>query len=189
MAAITGVGGRRMTREEYENEVREKIFDLKEEFNNKLMELHKELMSEFKEEEPSLDGWKVGDNYFYHNSTGEVFEGAISTTYAGNIHNNDIVRITHGYAKHTEEEVQFQIERDKVIYELSKYEESKDAVWDGKTNHFYICYIATQNIVSVDYSWAIKSNDIYFASREDAKKAITEVGEERVKRFYLEVEE
>lgn len=178
-----------MTREEYENEVREKIFDIKNEFDNKLLELHKELMAEYKEEEPNLDGWKVGDKYFYPNSIGGVCEDIIIATTDGNIDNLDIARITHGYAKHTVEEVEFQIERDAVLYELSKFAEPKDAVWGMGTIHYYISYSLTCNKVRVGCSWNAKSNDIYFASKEDAEKAIQAVGEERIKKYYLGVEE
>lgn len=189
MATITEVGGRGMTREEYENEVREKIFDIKNEFDNKLLELHKELMAEYKEEEPSIDGWKVGDKYYVRFDGREIRIETIGCDDKGKIYDYDIYNVTHGYAKRTAEEVQFQIERDAVLYELSKYAEPKDAVWDGRTNHFYICYIATRNEMTIDYMWKTKSNNIYFASREDAEKAIQAVGEERVKRYYLGVEE
>lgn len=177
-----------MTRKEYENEVREKIFDIKNEFNKKLLELQKELLAEFKEEEPSLDGWKVGDEYFYRNSTGEVFETEVITTPGGDIHNNDIIRITHGYAKHTKEEVQFQVERDAVLYELSKFAEPEDREWDGTEPHCLITWDFWEGGISVKSICTYKGNDIYFSTEEDAEKAIQVVGEQRIAKFYLGVD-
>lgn len=179
-----------MTRKEYKNEVREKIFDIKNEFDKKLLELHKELMAEFKEEEPSLDGWKVGDKYYSHDTTGNIIASRVDSTNNGSdINSTDTIRIKHGYAKHTEEEVKFQFERDAVLYELSKFAELKDREWNGSNNHWFICWNYSEDRIGFDFKYNCKHNDIYFASREDAEKAIDVVGEERIKRFYLGVEE
>lgn len=179
-----------MTRKEYENEVREKIFDIKNEFNKKLLELQKELLAEFKEEEPSLDGWKVGDKYYSHDTTGNIIASRVDSINNGSdINSTDTIRIKHGYAKHTEEEVQFQFERDAVLYELSKYAEPKDREWDGSNNHWHIYWNYKKGEIGFDLRCNCKHNDIYFASREDAEKAIQAVGESRIKKYYLEVGE
>lgn len=179
-----------MTRKEYENEVREKIFDIKNEFNKKLLELQKELLAEFKEEEPSLDGWKVGDKYYSHDTTGNIIASRVDSTNNGSdINSTDTIRIKHGYAKHTEEEVKFQFERDAVFYELSKFAEPDDREWNDFNNHWYICWNCKKGEIGFDYKYNCRHNDIYFASREDAEKAIEAVGEERIKKYYLEVKE
>lgn len=178
-----------MTRKEYENEVREKIFDLKNEFNKKLLELHKELMAEFKEEEPSLDGWKVGDKYYFHDTLGKLHYDIIKANIAADEDDNrDIFRITHGYAKHTQKEAEFQIERDAVLYELSKYAEPEDRKWNGSNNHWYMYWSYTRDKIEFDFNFKEKHNDIYFASKEDAEKAIEAVGEQRIAKFYLGVD-
>lgn len=177
-----------MTRKEYENEIREKIFDIKNEFDKKLLELHKELMSEFKEEEP-LDGWKVGDKYYFHDTLGKLHYDIFHANIATDGVNRDIFRITHGYATHTPKEAEFQIERDAVLYELSKFAEPEDREWNGSNNHWYICWDYKKGEIGLDYKYNCKHNDIYFASREDAEKAIDAVGEERIKKYYLEVKE
>lgn len=179
-----------MIRKEYENEVREKIFDIKNEFNKKLLELQKELLAEFKEEEPSLDGWKVGDKYYSHDTTGNIIASRVGSTNNGSdINSTDTIRIKHGYAKHTEEEVKFQFERDAVLYELSKYAEPKDREWDGTEPHCLITWDFWEGGISVKSICTYKGNDIYFSTEEDAEKAIQAVGEERIKKYYLEVKE
>ena len=101
----------------------------------------------------------------------------------------DAFRITHGYAKKTAEEVNFQMERDEVLYELSKYAEPKDAEWDGIKNHSFICWDYHNNKIHISACSAFRRNEIYFTSEEDAEKAIVHCGEERVKKYYLGVEE
>lgn len=166
-----------MTREEYKTMIDEKLKAVKQ-----------ELMAEFKEEEPSLDEWKVRDAYFY-NKQGSI----IGTTVCYNDNKDDICdfdmfMIKHGYAKHTTEEVRFQMERDAVLYELSKYAEPEDREWNDSNNHWYICWNCRKGEIGFDFKYNCKHNDVYFASRGDAEKAIQAVGEERIKRFYLGVE-
>ena len=166
-----------MTREEYKTMIDEKLKAVKQ-----------ELMAEFKEE-PSLDGWKVGDIYYFHDTLGklhyDIFKANIA---ADEVDNRDIFRITHGYAKHTQKEAEFQMERDAVLYELSKFAEPKDAVWDGTKSHCFITWDFWEGGISVKSICTYKGNDIYFSTREDAEKAIKAVGESRIKRFYLGVE-
>ena len=168
-----------MTREEYKTMIDEKLKAVKQ-----------ELMAEFKEEEPNIDGWKVGEMYFYHDSAGILMTEKISTNLSGEgINIYDIWRINHGHAKRTSEEVQFQIERDAVLYELSKFAEPKDAVWDGTEPHCLITWDFWEGGISVKSICTYKGNDIYFSTEEDAEKAIQAVGEERIKKYYLEVKE
>lgn len=176
-----------MTREEYENEVREKIFDIKNEFNKKLLELHKELMAEFKEE-PSLDGWNYDEVYYYIDDYGDVLKAHTVCWNKGELYGIDKSRLISNNMFKTESEAKFKRERDAVLYELSKFAEPKDREWDDFNNHWYICWNCRKGEIGFDYKYNCRHNDIYFASREDAEKAIQAVGEERIKRFYLGVE-
>ena len=180
-----------MTREEYEEKIDERIKALRIEqsavINIKLDNLKKELMSEYKEEEPSLDGWKVGDKYYVRFDGREIHTETIVCDDKGKIYDFDIFNIKHGYAKHTAEEVQFQMERDAVLYELSKYAEPEDVVWDGYDHHWYICWNYSEDRIGLDYKYNSKHNDTYFALREDAEKAIKAVGESRIRKYYLMV--
>lgn len=166
-----------MTREEYEKIIDEKLKAVKE-----------ELMVGFKEE-PSLDGWKVGDRYYYPNVFGGIGASIVTRCSAMNgeiLDETDAFMIRHGYAKRTQEEVQFQIERDAVLYELRKFAEPKDRKWNGD-KHYYITWNYGNNRVCIEFVHLIKGNDIYFASREDAEKAIEEIGESRIRKYYLMV--
>lgn len=165
-----------MTREEYEKIIDEKLKAVKE-----------ELMADY-----GLDGWKVGDKYYFHDTTGNIIACRVrvdSTNNGSDINSIDTIRIKYGYAKHTEEEVKFQFERDAVLYELSKYAEPKDAVWDGTKSHCLITWDFWEGGISVKSICTYKSNDIYFSTREDAEKAIQAVGEDRIKKYYLQVED
>ena len=165
-----------MTREEYESMIDEKLKAVKE-----------ELMAEFKEE-PNLDGWKVGDVYYFHDTLGklhyDVLEGNMATD---EFDDSGIFRITHGYAKRTMKEVDFQIERDAVLYELRKFAEPKDRKWNSVYKHYFITWNYGNNRVCIEFVHLIKGNDIFFASREDAEKAIEEIGESRIRKYYLMV--
>lgn len=161
-----------MTREEYEAKIDEKLKAVK-----------KELMAEYKEEKPSRDEWKEGDTYYYINTAGFIIEGKIYRDSSGVMY-----RVTHGNAFRTYVEADFKRNRDAVLYELSKFAEPKDRKWDGEIEHYYIYYKVTNNKVCVEYSRTVKSNDIYFASREDAEKAVKKVGEQRIVKFYLGVD-
>lgn len=166
-----------MTREEYEKMIDKKLKAVKE-----------ELMADYKKE-PSLDGWKVGDKYYVRANDRDICAETIDCDMDGKIDDYDIFNITHGYAKRTAREVQFQIERDAVLYELNKYAEPKDRKWNSVYKHHFITWNYGNNRVCIEFVHLIKGSDIYFASREDAEKAIKEIGKDRVKKYYLEVEE
>lgn len=185
-----------MTREEYETKIDEKIasyynhivMKVSNMATESLKEMKAELMSEFKEEEPSIDGWKVGDKYYVRFDGREIHIETIGCDDKGKIYDFDIYNVTHGYAKRTAEEVQFQAERDAVLYALNKFAEPEDREWDKITKHFFITWDFWEDGISIKALFAYKHNDIYFATKEDAEKAIQAVGEERIKRFYLGVE-
>lgn len=146
-------------------------------------------MAEYKGE-PSIDGWKVGDKCFY-NEFGKIRETAVlwANDNLDDICDFDMFMIKHGYAKRTSEEVRFQIERDAVLYELSKFAEPKDRKWNGSNKHWCMCWNYSKKEVKLDADYSWKHNNIYFATEEDAEKAIQAVGEERVKKYYLGVED
>lgn len=180
-----------MTREEYEELVDKKLHDFQiknlNEYESRLKQLKQKLMAEFKEE-PSLDGWNVGDKYYVRRDGRSIFTETIACNSEGKIYKYDAFNITHGYAKRTSAEVEFQIERDAVLYELSKLAEPKDREWNGSNNHWFICWNYKEDRIGFELKYICKHNGIYFATREDAEKAIQAVGEERIKRFYLGVE-
>lgn len=89
----------------------------------------------------------------------------------------------------TQEDAIFERERRAVTKELELFKEPKDRPWDTNNNHYGIYYHFLYNKVLVDSACYGKGTDIYFATREDAEKAIKIVGEDRVKKYYLRVED
>lgn len=89
----------------------------------------------------------------------------------------------------TQEEAEFEVERLKVIHELKQFAKSDDN-WEYSAPHFYIFANSDEYFkVDIDYVESWKSNNLYFTSKEDAQKAIDIVGEERIKKYYLRVEQ
>lgn len=166
-----------MTREEYKTMIDEKLKAVKQ-----------ELMTEYKEEEPSIDGWNYGDVYYYIDDYGDVIKTYITCWNKGELYGIDKSRLISNNMFKTESEAKFKRERDTVIYELSKFAEPKDAVWNGTESHCLITWDFWEGGISVKSICTYKGNDIYFSTKEDAEKAIQAVGEERIKRFYLGVE-
>ena len=41
---------------------------------------------------------------------------------------------------------------------------------------------------TIEGRFSAKQNDIYFSSKEIAEQAVKEIGEERIKKYYFEVE-
>ena len=164
-----------MTREEYEAKIDEKLKAVKQ-----------ELMSEFKEEEPSFDGWKEGDIYYFVDNAGLIVKDIF---YMGD-NTASMYRVAHGNAFRTYEEAEFKRERDAVLYELNRFAEPKGRIWDNNLLHYFIgwTYVG-ENEICVGASVMVKRNDIYFASKNDAEKAIKTVGEERIKKYYLQMED
>lgn len=108
--------------------------------------------------------------------------------------NADIIkRYELGNCFKTEKEAEFALERQKVITELKRYaleQNEKEIDWyDHCVLKYYIQYDYVNNklnIVSTRYS---KSNisSMYFTSDKIAQAAIEAIGEERIKKYYFEV--
>ena len=160
-----------MNKEQFEKELDMKLASLKE-----------EMMQKFKEEqEDEFPEYK--DDYWYITSVGAV---ALSW-WSGN--GTDAEKLAIGNVFRTKEEAEFETERLKVIAELKKYAEQKDKKWDGVNPHIYFYHDTKSNEISLATFFGCKTAALYFESEEKAKEAIEAVGEDRVKRFYLGVEE
>lgn len=138
------------------------------------------------EEEKDLPSFPLaGDNYYFSYSDGEIGDKLYSPT-----SHNDIDRVSMGNCFRTEEEAKFEIERLKVLQEMKRFEEPKDYKWNGINNHHYIYGVLNNtNTIKVGYIWTCKSNDIYFKSEKDVKACVEAVGEDRIKKYYLRIEE
>ena len=95
----------------------------------------------------------------------------------------------------TEEEAKFMVEKLKVIHELEKfaYENNEEEIdWKNKTQcKYYLVYDTEDGELYVDYAAYCTREplNIYFTSSKIAKKAIEEIGEDRIKKYYFNVEE
>ena len=101
----------------------------------------------------------------------------------------DEKRLSIGNAFHTKEEAEFALEKLKVIHELKQFAEPKNIVWNFNEYHHIIYYDYISNEIGYSCSSIMKFSDTTFATEEMARKAVEAVGEDRIKKYYLEVEE
>lgn len=142
-------------------------------------------------EEPKIKDWKPkkGDKYYYINGAGSIFN------YDYREDNMDKAIISMGNYFKTEEDAQHMVEKLKVIRELQKFayeNNEKEIDWKNFNQYKYkIFYDAEDEDLYVDYSIYCKSEpfNIYFTSLDIARKAIKTIGEDRIKKYYFDVEE
>lgn len=128
--------------------------------------------------------WKPDEcgRYYYVSGTGVVYDN----TWADWGEDRGCYSI--GNCFKTYEEAEFVVEKRKVLAELSEFAEPSDAEWDGVKKHWFIGYDYGLPHLYTDNRMTYRHAELYFASEEDAKTAIAKVGEERIKKYYLEVE-
>ena len=106
----------------------------------------------------------------------------------------DYCRFNIGNFFKTKEEAEHILEKLKVIHELQKFAyENNEGEIDWKNFNqckYKIFYDAEDEDLYVDYSVQCESEpfNIYFTSFKVAKKAIEEIGEDRIKKYYFNVE-
>ena len=141
-------------------------------------------------EEPIKD-WKPkkGNKYYYIGSAGSIFNYDCR---------EDILDAAHfnigNYFK-TEEDAKHILEKLKVIHELQKFAyENNEGEIDWKNFNqckYYLVYDTEDEELYVDYAVYCKREplNIYFTSFKIAKRAIEAVGEDRIKKYYFNVED
>ena len=144
-----------------------------------------EIEKKIEEKKVELGRWKPRkeDNYWFISDAGYICNSKWDDD------DVDRERYLVGNCYRTKEECEFAREKLKVIVELKQFEELKDRAWDKDKFHFYIYYDYVMEEVGIDCAQIAKQNEIYFESKEKARQAIGAVGEDRIKKFYLEVEE
>ena len=155
------------------------------EYEAKMKNLQDEIEALKKVEiEEDIRRWKPvsGDTYYTINSKGHV----LSDTWAGWGDDNAFYSMGNCFA--TYEEAEFAVEKLKVLAELKEFAEPRDAEWDGAIKHYCIRYNTDKRELVTDYNYLFKHAVLYFKSVEIVKEAIAKVGEERIKKYYLEVE-
>lgn len=134
-------------------------------------------------------GDKYCDIYYYISSTGFIFY------YGYNEDNIDKALINIGNCFKTKEEAKHMVEKLKVIHELQKFayqNNEKEIDWnDAKQYKQFLIYDVEHKKVCIDYKTYVKSEpfNIYFTSFDIARKAIKTIGEDRIKKYYFDVEE
>lgn len=109
--------------------------------------------------------------------------------------NADKFRFSIGNYFKTKEEAKYMVEKLKVIHELQKFayeNNQKEIDWKNfSQNKFYLTYDYEDEEICIDYYKRYKNApiNIYFTSEELAKKAIEEIGEDRIKKYYFDMEE
>lgn len=141
-------------------------------------------------EEPK---WKPreGELYFYINSNGEI-----EYRYYKNRNINDKRRICNigNYFK-TDEEADHMVEKLKVIRELQDFalEHNDEEIdwYDKEQDKWEISYEDSNDGVKPAYNifYRVQTFNIYFTSLEIAKEAIKTIGEDRIKKYYFDIED
>ena len=107
----------------------------------------------------------------------------------------DYCRFNIGNFFKTKIEAEHILEKLKVIHELQKFAyENNEGEIDWKNFNqckYYLVYDTEDEELYVDYAVYCKREpfNIYFTSSEIAKRAIEAVGEDRIKKYYFNVEE
>lgn len=137
-------------------------------------------IEKLKQAEQNGNQWvpEGGDKYFFIEVDGTVY---VDTWWGNSI---DVNKLSIGNVFKTKEEVKFEVERLKVIAELKKY--SSEFVHGG--DNCQITFDYEDGKVLYLSNGEIKSSTLYFPSEATARQAVQEVGEDRVKKYYLGVE-
>lgn len=142
-----------------------------------------ELKESIKEEDENNQlCWKPksGEKYYYIPSYEESFSDAWEN------HPIEEKRLVIGNIFKTKEEADFAIGKLKVIHELKQFA-IPSKKWKCGTNWSIGFDFCTQTLIPI-LNGNVKYGEIYFSTKEIAHKAIEAVGEERIKKYYLEVE-
>lgn len=132
--------------------------------------------------------WKpVQDEKFYYiEDSGQIYHAYYGDEFMSEI------QMEIGNCFKTREEAEFMVEKLKVIKELKDFafENNGKIDWDNEQLKWRISYDTEyKEIMEYAYTKLEKGNDIYFTSKEIKDKAIEKVGADRIKKYYLEVEE
>ena len=135
--------------------------------------------------------WKPKEKelYFYYDSEGLIYESISS---GGSIDKN---RLEFGNCFKTRKEAEHMVEKLKVINELKKFaaENNEEEIdWKNlKQVKWTIAYHhLSKELELIDWNnTQFLSSDIYFTSKEIVQKAIKTIGEDRIKKYYFDVED
>lgn len=103
----------------------------------------------------------------------------------------DKERFILGNCFKTEDEAKFALERQKVITELKRYaleHNEKEIDWNDEVqNKFGLYFYHQSKKILIDTYTFCQTTFIYFTSKKIAESAIKAIGEDRLKKYYFEV--
>lgn len=128
----------------------------------------------------------MGEFYYWINANGNICNIAWDDN-----NENCKKRYELGNYFKTRKEAEFALERQKVITELKRYameHNEKEIDWNDEVQDKFGLYFYHQSkkILINTYNFD-QTTFIYFTSKEIARSAIKEIGEERLKKYYFEV--
>ena len=131
---------------------------------------------------------KCGEVYYSIDSSGEIIRDCYSN------HHIDRDRYSIANCFKTEDEAKFALEKQKVVTELKRFamEHNEEEIdWSNQKQRKYFIFYSYNYSYGIDigYALVLKYNTICFTSQEIAERAIKEIGEERIKKYYFEVED
>ena len=141
-----------------------------------------------KNQKVKIGNQKKGDKYYYINDAGSIFN------YDCREDISDEALINIGNCFKTEEDAKQMVEKLKVIREPQKfaYENNEEKIdWnDAKQYKQFLIYDVEHKKVCIDYKTYVKSEpfNIYFTSFDIARKAIKTIGEDRIKKYYFDID-
>ena len=154
--------------------IQERIEALETEFAEKIKALKAEVQ---REQEFPQDG----DSFYSISETGNIEGGMIWGGYPV-----DTDRMAIGNVFKTKEQAEFAIEKLKVEAELRKFGRPFEC---GKVNHCLL-YDTDSDYLEFDIrNYYMTQGSIYFESAEKVRQAISEIGEERIKKYIFGVED
>lgn len=130
--------------------------------------------------------WKPEKNYWLIDNSGVC-------NFNYNDDSTDKFLYNIGNCFKTKEEAEFAVEKLKVITEFKRFalENNKcELDWNDEFQEKYsIYYNVKKRKIDIEYWCIYKENTIYFSSKEIAERAIKAIGEDRLKKYYFEVED
>lgn len=142
-------------------------------------------------EESKVWSPKKGEKYWYIYNAGDIVDDTNDNS------KTDEDRFSIGNCFKIEEEAKHMVKKLKVIKELKDFalENNKEEIdWSNtKQSKYAICcdYQKYYNKIFVCNNSVIKQSpfNIYFTSEELANEAIEKIGEDRIKKYYFDIEE
>lgn len=152
-----------------------------EELKEQVAEIQKkieELERTEQKEKSDKQGIKKGESYYSVSTFGRV------DINIWNEHKLDKDALSIGNVFKTKQEVEFEIERKKILTEMSKFSFEPD--WDNseQRKHF-ICFNYPKDEIFIGYTINYGYALCYFETKDDIKECIKVVGKDRIKKYYF----